>query len=106
MKPETAENWIDYFLNQENNTPIDMPQGDMTQWQNWWEVLKTGNPQRPPQTTMSSIKSEAPIEIPVYNFPSSIPMEEGITTEELTPKIKKKFEIKKKKEPASSVMWF
>jgi hypothetical protein len=105
MKPETAENWIDYFLNKENNTPIDMPQGDMTQWQSWWDNVKTGDVQMPPHTTLSSIteKHSEPI-TPIMPTEMKIPME--------SPKIKKRFimppEIKEKKvrEPTTGgLLW-
>ena len=101
MKPELAENWIDYFLNQENNTPIDIPEGDLTQWQNWWDNAKSGNVTKPPHTTLSAI-TESHIEQVIPIMPESkVPMEFIKPKKKVVPYYK----TEKKEPSASSILW-
>ena len=86
-----------------------MPDGDLTQWQNWWTNSKAGNIAMPPHTTMSSI-TESPAHIePIKPIKPIVP--ESRVPMEAT-KSKKKFFIppelndKKKKESTASEMWF
>ena len=101
-KPETAESWIDYFLNQENNTPIDMPNGDLLQWTNWWNRSKAGNITRPPHTTMSAI-TESPIHIEPIKpvIPESrVPMEKSKKKYVMPSELYENKNEKKKREPS------
>ena len=101
QKPETAENWIDYFLNKENNTPIDMPQGELSQWQTWWDNSKMGNIVMPPHTTMSSV-TESSAHIEVIKS-TTVPMESKKTKKLFS--FKKVPEKKEKESTAGGLLW-